>query len=236
MNTFQKFSLGVGSFAFVALLSVSTVFANTDSFNLGFWAQSGPNTGSVQLVWNDPAVVTNYNVAYGTTPGSYTYGATNIGNASSYLVQGLNPGTKYYFALSPIVNGQGLGFTPETTAVATVNGTGANQGPVSQAQFNAPVGGPTSDQYRLRATPGPNPGQVSLTWDNPWNANDFDVVYGTQTGGFVYGAQNVGQNTNQYVVSGLTSGWSYAFAVLAENNGTMVPGSGLSAPVAQKAK
>lgn len=214
-----------------ATLATTNVFAAQDyDFNLGFWAQTGPQAGTVQLTWNDPSFVNNYNIAYGTAPGSYQYGAVGVGNVGAYLVSGLQPGTKYYFALSPIVNNRGLGYSPETSAVAAKTTTGQVKGPVSQASFSAPQGGPTADQYQLTAKPGPMSGQVTLSWIMPGGATNVDVVYGTQGGGYTYGAQNVGQGSNQ-VISGLVPGWVYYFAVLAENNNT--PVAPLSMPVAQ---
>lgn len=214
-------------------VATSNVSAAQDyDFSLGFWAQSGPQAGTVQLTWNDPSFVDNYNIAYGTAPGSYQYGAVGIGNVGTYLVGGLTPGVKYYFALSPVVLGRGLGYSPETSAVAATTSTGQAKGPVTQAGFTAPQGGPTADQYQLTAKPGPMSGQVTLSWVMPAGATNVDVVYGTQGGGYVYGAQNVGQESNQ-VISGLVPGWVYYFAVLAENNNR--PIAPLSQPVASAA-
>lgn len=57
---------------------------------------SGVN--SVTLNWikaSDP--VSYYAIEYGTTSGSYQYGASNIGNVTTYTVNSLSPKTTYFF-------------------------------------------------------------------------------------------------------------------------------------------
>lgn len=229
MKLLQKVFLA-STFVFAFFL-VSSKGVNAQTFNLGFQAQTGPQAGTVQLTWNDTDIITNYNLAYGTTPTANTYGAVGIGNTGTYLVQGLQPGTKYYFSLSPVIGNQGLGYLPTASAIAASKTTGAVQGPVSQATFSAQGAGPTTDQYQVRATQGPGKGTVTLSWSNPMNAYDFDVVYGTQAGGiYPYGAQNVGYQSNNVQIGGLTSGWTYFFSVLAENQNDQ-PVAGFSQPV-----
>lgn len=57
---------------------------------------------SATLTWTPAASpVTYYLVAYGTSPGSYTYGNPNVGNSGtrSYTVSNLSGGTTYYFVV-----------------------------------------------------------------------------------------------------------------------------------------
>lgn len=236
MKLLSKFSLAIVSLGLFLAFSLSPAFADDSySFNLGFYAQTGAETGSVQLAWADLPNVGNYNIAYGTAPGSYVYGVTNTGKTNNFVVRGLTPGQKYYFVISPVVDGRGTRFSPETSAVAATTTTSAPTGPVSQASLSVQLGGPTQDAYHLRAVPGGSAGEVLLTWDNPWRADSFHVVYGPQSGGFTWGALNVGRdNSNHVVIKGLTPGWKYAFAVVANPNTT--PQAGLSMPVAQAAK
>ncbi len=224
---------------FILVFAVALLFGGAAkayaqyTFDLGLWAQPGAQAGTVLLSWNDNDVITNYNVAYGTTPGNYQYGAVGIGNTGSYVVGGLTPGVTYYFALSPVVNGQGLGYLPGVSAKAAGVTTASPKNNVTQATVTAPLGGPGNDGYQLRAVSGPGKGQVSLNWQNPYGAQQWDVVYGTQAGNYTMGAQNVGHNSSQVTISGLTSGVTYIFTILGENGSTTV--GSFAAPVAQVA-
>ena len=59
---------------------------------------------SASISW-DPLIAANlsgYRIYYGTSPGTYIQSAgqgLNVGNFTSYLVPGLNSGTRYYFAV-----------------------------------------------------------------------------------------------------------------------------------------
>lgn len=60
-------------------------------------------TNSVTLTWTPAAdPVSYYLIAYGTEPGVYTYGNPNIGNTTTYTIQGLSGGTTYYFAIKAV--------------------------------------------------------------------------------------------------------------------------------------
>jgi hypothetical protein len=54
---------------------------------------------SVRLNWPQVTNATHYGVVYGTQPGVYIYGASNVGNVSSYTVGNLVFNTRYYFAV-----------------------------------------------------------------------------------------------------------------------------------------
>lgn len=61
-----------------------------------------PDANSVTLTWTAaPAPVSYYLIAYGTSPGSYTYGNPNIGGpgATSYVVGNLSASQTYYFVI-----------------------------------------------------------------------------------------------------------------------------------------
>ncbi|NMB56839.1 fibronectin type III domain-containing protein [Candidatus Beckwithbacteria bacterium] len=57
--------------------------------------------GSIILSWTAVSPVTHYMIWYGTTPGVYTYGNSNIGNVTSYTVTGLGAG-RYYFQVAGV--------------------------------------------------------------------------------------------------------------------------------------
>ena len=68
------------------------------------WASSGPMMGQVTLGWKKVSPANNYHVVYGSAPGSYEYGALNVGDVSSFTVGFLVPGKMYYFAVVPVHN------------------------------------------------------------------------------------------------------------------------------------
>jgi len=68
----------------------------------------------------------------------------------------------------------------------------------------------------LKAARGPKVGQVTLTWDNASGATHYSILFGVQSGNYIYGAVDIG-NTNQFVVNSLTPGRLYYFTILAWN-------------------
>lgn len=80
-------------------------------------ASAGTNT--VTLSWPAPTNVDNYSIRYGITSGTYLYGATNIGNVTSYVVSGLSANTAYYFQVVPINGCQSGNWSNEVNATPT---------------------------------------------------------------------------------------------------------------------
>lgn len=64
-----------------------------------FQPSSSSKSGKVTLSWNPVAKATTYTLAYGLSSRNYIYGAVNIGNVTSYTVNSLTPGQKYYFSV-----------------------------------------------------------------------------------------------------------------------------------------
>ncbi len=86
-------------------------------------AVAGPGAGQVTLNWvRFYADVDNYHVTYGLKPGTYIYGAQNIGAASNglntFVVGHLTPGVRYYFSIVPSRSGQALYDSAEVSQVA----------------------------------------------------------------------------------------------------------------------
>ena len=67
-------------------------------------ASPGPQDGQVILRWNTVPNIARYTLVYGTESNKYIHGALNIGNqnVSSYTVNSLNPGTKYFFKIGAV--------------------------------------------------------------------------------------------------------------------------------------
>ncbi len=64
---------------------------------------------------------------------------------------------------------------------------------------------------------GPAAGQATLHWQSVDNANYYTITYGLSSGGYIYGAPNIGAGT-QYTISQLTPGRVYYFVLTAVNS------------------
>ena len=73
---------------------------------------------------------------------------------------------------------------------------------------------PPDAPTNLKAESGPGVGQVRLTWTRSSGTNYYNLVYGTGSKAYQYGAPNIG-NTDQFLIRGLTPGRLYYFAVSA---------------------
>ena len=177
---------------------------------------AGPGVGQVTLEWQRWAIDgENYTVHYGTTSGKYIYQADHIGYISTFTVKGLTPGTKYYFAVEGFRTGNvSAGWDGEVSMVAP-------GGPVTVMGTAGPVG-----RNMLAAKPGPMKGQVTLNWVRFFpDTEKYSIVYGTLPGVYSYGFLNAVDTTPQdnnysFVISNLTSGTRYYFALDPQRNGT----------------
>ena len=93
-------------------------------------AISGPNIGQVALSWSKVSGADHYGLVFGPGSGHYLYGATDIGKSGQYTVLGLNPGSRYYFAVTAINGCASSAFSQETSAIAKaaeiIGATGTN--------------------------------------------------------------------------------------------------------------
>jgi hypothetical protein len=85
------------------------------------------SNNSANLVWTPVTPVDHYMIRYGTTAGNYIYGAANVGNVTSFLVQALSGNTTYYFQVAG-VNGCAPGPWSNEVAI-TVGGIVLPVGP-----------------------------------------------------------------------------------------------------------
>jgi hypothetical protein len=74
----------------------------------------------ISLSWTAPSEpVTHYAVSYGTVSGTPTYGNSNIGNTTSYIVSQLGSGTTYYFVVYAVNDCASSGASSEVSATTT---------------------------------------------------------------------------------------------------------------------
>src|SRR5690606_28710853 len=160
------------------------------------------------------------NLAYGPSSNSHLYGVVGLGDSSSYIVRGLTPGQRYYFSLSPVVNGTGLAYMGEVSAIATGTGTAKTASSGSQATIVALPSGNTGMPWSLSAVTGSNAGEVNLSWTNTQTStvDGFDLVYGSKNGLNEHGYQGIRQSGTNYTftVGKLISGQRYFFQILPE--------------------
>lgn len=60
------------------------------------------NINSATLNWNEVSNSSHYMVRFGTQSGIYTFGASNIGDVNTYVVNALGAGTTYYFQVAAV--------------------------------------------------------------------------------------------------------------------------------------
>jgi fibronectin type 3 domain-containing protein len=148
---------------------------------------------SVELSWTaspSPNIVA-YQVYFGTRSGVYVNSAM-FADVSDVLIPGLNSGQTYYFA------------------VAAIDGNG-NESPLSsEASYAVPGSTPITLQVQGSAAASQ---AVALSWtpSSEVDAYGYVVNYGTQSG--VYTASATFYYTTNGVISGLTGGDTYYFAV-----------------------
>ncbi|HKB88634.1 MAG TPA: fibronectin type III domain-containing protein [Patescibacteria group bacterium] len=181
-------------------------------------AYPGPGVGQVTLEWQryfpDGE---NFSVHYGTLSKGYTSVNPLIGYISTYTVNNLTPGTKYYFVIEGFkTGGVSAGWDGEVSAIAPSS-------PVAVVGIMGPVG-----RNQLTAKAGPKKGQVTLSWVRYYpDTEKYSVVYGLMPGKYAFGVLNavntMPQTSNySYTVGSLNSGTRYYFALEPQRNGTAI--------------
>jgi hypothetical protein len=131
---------------------------------------SANGSNSVILSWSSVSPVTHYMIRYGTTPGSFIYGAANVGNVTTFTVNQLSAGQIYYFEVAG-VNGCKPGPWSNQSSVSP-SGAVLALGPA--AGFTEQVLGATTASPEPSATPetlGTPSGEVkgeTTCIGNPW--------------------------------------------------------------------
>lgn len=89
--------------------------------NTPFQANAPPSGASVQVSWDAVSGATSYRVYYGTNTGLYdqAFGSgINVGNVTTYTINGLSPGVTYYIAVTASDGSNESDFGNEITKVA----------------------------------------------------------------------------------------------------------------------
>lgn len=172
----------------------------------GISVSPGDTTATVS--WTNATDATSYNI-YISTSATFTT-TTNVlqkitGATNGQTITGLTNGTAYYFA----VTGVNLGGESQLSAIKTTT-------PAVQVQI-------PSNPSGLSATAGV--GQATISWGSVANATSYTIYYlqapaSPQVAGTTVKAANnaITNVTSPFVVTGLTSGLNYWFAVTASNS------------------
>ena len=164
-----------------------------------------PGDAQVTLSWNDPsdATITGYEYQQTTdgTTSEWTPMPGSDAETTTHAVTGLTNGVQYSFA------------------VRAVNRAGA--GPSSDAVSATPAAAPAQPPEKPSGlTAAPDDAQVTLSWDDPQDVSITGYQYNRRTG-VAWGAWrdilDSGAATTSFIVTNLTNGTSYDFAVRAVN-------------------
>lgn len=178
-------------------------------------AVSGPGSGEVTLYWDSAPYANRYAVAYGTESNKYLYGAENIGGAEArvYTVKSLNTGTRYFFRLAAARDCSSSPLSGEVSAVSTGGQSVSSAvAEVKEVKAVQPVSNVQPVQGGFMGVAGPNTGEVTL-FPGSSSAENYHLVYGLESGKYIYGALNLGK-FSKYTVKSLIPGRIYHFALV----------------------
>jgi hypothetical protein len=110
----------------------------------------GTAVGSVSLGWSKIDEANNYIIWYGTTPGSYQYGA-KVGDIQNYTVQGLGTGSYYFIVKAVDSSGNQSGNSNEVSTGTITGAPGVTENTPAEG-FAENVLGEATDSAKLTPT------------------------------------------------------------------------------------
>lgn len=102
---------------------------------------AAPGNKAISVSWNSVSGATGYIVYLGTSPGNYTQ-STDVGNTTSYAIQGLTNGTVYYIAVSAY---SAPTYYAAVTAYDSSNNESSFIGDISVSMSNAAEGAKSAE-------------------------------------------------------------------------------------------
>jgi fibronectin type 3 domain-containing protein/PKD repeat protein len=174
----------------------------------GLTATPGPDAGEIYLSWdaNDEPDLDHYYLERSTTPGFVPGTVVSLNTSATwYQDWGLTPGQTYYYRVSAVDAG-GNQSAPSSVVSA-----------VAPDEADPPPAAPTG----LTATPGPDAGEIYLSWDaNSEPDLDHYHLERSTTPGFVPGTVvSLNTSVTWYQDWGLTPGQTYYYRVSAVDAG-----------------
>lgn len=167
-------------------------------------AQSASGAPGVELDWNalTGEGIVAYNIYYGTESGIYTGSQSFYGGQSDVVIRGLTPGQIYYFVVNSVDGyGNESEFSNEAIAVASA---------------------PDTLQLQVQgSTAGIGAVQTSWTPSPDSDVYGYVVYYGTQSG--TYDSSMDFFYTTNGIITGLTAGQTYYFAVASIDSSGIEP-------------
>ena len=144
----------------------------------------------ITVSWSESLGATQYNVSrYNGEKKAYVYLGTSYG--LSYDVTGLNPGTTYYFKVTPVMKGNGMTFVGPASAAAHTKAAGLLAAPQNAA---AKVGGDRA---------------LKVSWTKVTGATGYCVYVYDDAGYTALGEST----TNSFIAAGLTPWQTHTFYV-----------------------
>jgi fibronectin type 3 domain-containing protein len=144
-------------------------------------------SGQNYLAWDPVAGATSYHVLRGTSTGSYTSLATGV-TVANYTDTTANDGATYFYVVRA------------NNGTDSANSNESSARPIAAFTANAPNNSTATT--------------LDVSWNAATGAATYDIRYGTSPGTYTATLTNV---TSPRTVTGLTSGQTYYFQVVAKN-------------------
>jgi hypothetical protein len=164
-------------------------------------------TNQVQFQWNSIGSATGYSIKYSSNSGQAASTGTTLPSCSALGAgatgctgTGLSNGVQYYFSIEATLSGGG------TYQSSEVSGT--------------PIASFTMDPATILSAD-----SVQISWSTATGASNYNVTYGTTSGG-PWASSGCSTTASNCIVNGLSSNTTYYFMVTATNGSGSIAASG----------